>query len=111
MQDIQLRNKQLLESSFKLWVQNVVMDDLDDSIAALVGNELVSPSAVQQAFGEKRKGGGSVPGEKTNIDCGMQDGARQFFNAFFSAIMIFEESNGIKIYDCRHGRTGRIRFA
>ena len=63
MQDIQLRNKRLLDSSFKLWVQNVVMDDLDDSIAALVGNELVSTSAVQQALGEKRKGGGSVPGK------------------------------------------------
>ena len=31
MQDIQLRNKRLLDSSFKLWVHNVVMDDLDDA--------------------------------------------------------------------------------
>ena len=66
------------------------MDDLDYSIAALVGNELVSTSAVQQAFGEKRKGGGSVPGKKTNIDRGMQDGARQLFNDYFSADPVYD---------------------
>ena len=66
------------------------MDDLDDSIAALVGNELVSTSAVQQALGEKRKGGGSVPGKKPNIDRGMQDGARQLFNDYFSADPVYD---------------------
>ena len=62
------------------------MDDLDDSIAALVGNELVSTSAVQQALGEKRKGGGSVPGKKPNTDRGMQDGERQLLMIIFLLI-------------------------
>ena len=74
MQGNQIRNKQLIDDSIKFCIENIVMDDLVDSIAIFVGAELATTNALQQTFLKKRKGGGSVRGKAGNIDCGIQEG-------------------------------------
>ena len=64
------------------FVENIMMDDLDDGITSFVAAECVSANVLQESFLKKRKGGGSVPGKARNVDRGIHVGARKLFNDY-----------------------------
>lgn len=82
MQPGLIPNKRLLEATIKFWEQNVSNEELDDSISGILAEELIQ---CNELLWKKRKPGGSVPGKSPNIDRGVQEGARQLFNDYFSA--------------------------
>ena len=80
-----MQNKRLIHESSIFFVENIMMDDLDDCITSFVAAEHGSANVLQECFLKKRKGGGSVPGKARNIDRGIHLGSRKLFNDYFSA--------------------------
>ena len=70
-----MQNKRLIDESSKFFVENIMMDDLDDCITSFVAAEHGSANVLQESFLKKRKGGGSVPGKARNIDRGIHVGS------------------------------------
>ena len=66
-----MQNKRLIDESSIFFVENMMMDDLDDGITSFVAAECGSANVLQESFLKKRKGGGSVSGKARNVNRGI----------------------------------------